>query len=118
MFLCRPVSSHKHGDGPRYETLNLNWSKYPVDTAGVKRPVLVADHRLQTSAEVKNTCIYTSTPPVHLYAILLNYLSTGTIFTGLNRKKQDGRVWIGFIWLRIWTSGRDVCEDNMNIGVP
>jgi hypothetical protein len=30
---------------------------------GVKRPVRVADHLPPTSAEVKKTCVYTSTPP-------------------------------------------------------
>jgi hypothetical protein len=33
----------------------------------------------QTSEEVKNIWIYTSTPSVRLHGVLLNYLSTGTV---------------------------------------
>jgi hypothetical protein len=25
-------------------------------------------------------------------------------------RKSDGKVWIGFIWLRIWSSGVSSCE--------
>jgi hypothetical protein len=37
-------------------------ASYPMGT-GVKRPGLEADYSPQTSADVKNTWIYTSTPP-------------------------------------------------------
>jgi hypothetical protein len=42
---------------------------FPQDKAG--------DHSSQTSAEVKNEWLYTSTPP-RLHGIVHNYLSTGT----------------------------------------
>jgi hypothetical protein len=31
-----------------------------------------ADHSPRTTAEVKNTWIYTSTPPIHLHGVVLN----------------------------------------------
>jgi hypothetical protein len=37
-----------------------------------------ADHSPPTSAEVKKTWIYTSTPPYAFNDVVLNYLSTGT----------------------------------------
>jgi hypothetical protein len=47
-------------------------ASYPVDTegssSGVKRPELETDHSPPTSAEVKKTWIYISTPP---YAFML-----------------------------------------------
>jgi hypothetical protein len=39
---------------------------------GVKRPGHEADQLTPTSAEVKNTLIYTSTPPIRLHGIVLN----------------------------------------------
>jgi hypothetical protein len=42
---------------------------------GIKRPGREADH---SSAEVKRTWIYTSTPPISLYGLVLNVLSKGT----------------------------------------
>jgi hypothetical protein len=47
---------------------------------GVKRLGREADHSPPTSAEVKNTWMYTSTPPIRLHGVVLNYLSTGTTF--------------------------------------
>jgi hypothetical protein len=45
---------------------------------GVKRPMRDTDHSAPTCAEVKNTRIYTSTPRIRRYGVVLNYLSTGT----------------------------------------
>jgi hypothetical protein len=46
----------------------------PMDTEGSflggKAPT--ADHSSATSAEVKNTWIYTSSPPIHLHSVVLN----------------------------------------------
>jgi hypothetical protein len=39
---------------------------------GVKRPVRQSDHSPLTSAEVKNTWIYTSTPLIRLHGVVLN----------------------------------------------
>jgi hypothetical protein len=39
---------------------------------GVKRPGREADHSPSTTAEVKNTWIYTSTPHIRLYGVVLN----------------------------------------------
>jgi hypothetical protein len=47
---------------------------YPV----VKQPGREADHSSPTSAEVKKTWIYTSTPPIRLHGAVLSELSTGT----------------------------------------
>jgi hypothetical protein len=44
----------------------------------VKRPGCKANHSPPTSAEVKNTWIYTSAPPIRLHDVVLNWLSTGT----------------------------------------
>jgi hypothetical protein len=44
---------------------------------GVKRLGRQAGHSPPTSAEVKKTWIYTSTPP-RLHGVVLNYLNTGT----------------------------------------
>jgi hypothetical protein len=38
---------------------------------GVKRPVGEADHSLLSSAEVKNSLRYTSTPPIYLHVLVL-----------------------------------------------
>jgi hypothetical protein len=53
----------------------------PEGVWGVK---LESDHSLPISAEVKNTWIYTSTPPIYLHSIVLNELSTGTILPYLD----------------------------------
>jgi hypothetical protein len=90
--LYRPVTSHKHGDDLRCETLNLNWSKHPV---GTKRLGLEADHRLPASAEVKNTCIYTTTP-IRLHAILLNYKHRDNIYW--SKPQEIG--WEDVDWIR------------------
>jgi hypothetical protein len=45
---------------------------------GVKRPGSEADHSPSTSIKVKNTWIYTFTPPIHLHGVVLNKLSTRT----------------------------------------
>jgi hypothetical protein len=51
-------------------------SSYPVGTIcftlGVKRPECEADHSPPSSAEVKNACSYTSTPPVRLSVATLS----------------------------------------------
>jgi len=39
---------------------------------GVKRMGRAADHSPPSSAEVKNVWIYTSTPTIHLYGIMLS----------------------------------------------
>jgi hypothetical protein len=39
---------------------------------GVKRPGREADHSPPSSAEVKNACIYTSTPPIRLHGVVLS----------------------------------------------
>jgi hypothetical protein len=39
---------------------------------GVKRPVCEADHSLPHSGEVSNAWIYTSTPPIRLYGVVLS----------------------------------------------
>jgi hypothetical protein len=39
---------------------------------GIKRPGCEADHSPPSSAEVKNTWSYTSTPPVHLHGLVLS----------------------------------------------
>jgi hypothetical protein len=39
---------------------------------GVKRPGREADHSAPSSAEVKNTWSYTSTPPVRLHGVVFN----------------------------------------------
>jgi hypothetical protein len=39
---------------------------------GVKRPEREADHSSSTSAEVKKTYVYTSTPPIRLHGLVLN----------------------------------------------
>jgi hypothetical protein len=39
---------------------------------GVKRPVRQADHSPPSSAEVKNTWSYTSTPPIRLHCVVLS----------------------------------------------
>jgi hypothetical protein len=44
---------------------------------GVKRQGREADHSLPTSVAIKNTWIYTSTPPTRLHDVVLNKLSTG-----------------------------------------
>jgi hypothetical protein len=46
-------------------------ASYTMDTGGVKRPGRDADHSPATSAEVKKTWIYTSTP-IRLHGIVLN----------------------------------------------
>jgi len=43
----------------------------------VKRPEGAADYTPPSSAEVKNSWSYTSTPPVHLHGVVLDW-STGT----------------------------------------
>jgi hypothetical protein len=51
---------------------------------GVKRPGHEADRSPPTSDEVKKMWMYTSTPPIRLHGVVLNYLRTGTtlpIFT-------------------------------------
>jgi hypothetical protein len=45
---------------------------------GVKRPRREADYSHPSSAEVKKTWIYTSTPPLRLHGIVLNELNKGT----------------------------------------
>jgi hypothetical protein len=45
---------------------------------GVKQPGRETDRSPPTSAEVKNTWIYRSTPPIHLRGVVLNYLSAAT----------------------------------------
>jgi hypothetical protein len=39
-----------------------------------------ANHSPPASAEVKKMRIYTSTPPICLHGVVLNYLTTGTTF--------------------------------------
>jgi len=39
---------------------------------GVKRPGREADHLFPSSAEVKNTWRYTSTPPIRLHGVVLS----------------------------------------------
>jgi hypothetical protein len=39
---------------------------------GVKRPGREADHSPPSSAEVKNACSYTSTPPIRLHDVVLS----------------------------------------------
>jgi hypothetical protein len=43
-----------------------------VLSPGVKRPGREADNSPSTSAEVKKTLIYTSTPPIRLHGVVLN----------------------------------------------
>jgi hypothetical protein len=45
---------------------------------GGKRPGREAYHSPPTGAEVKKMFSNTSTPPIRLYDVLLNYLSRGT----------------------------------------
>jgi hypothetical protein len=45
---------------------------------GVKREGREADYSPPINAEVKKTWVYTSTPPIRLHSVVLNYLSTGT----------------------------------------
>jgi hypothetical protein len=40
-------------------------------SSGVKQPGRETNHSLPTSAEVKNTWIYTSTPSIRLHGVLL-----------------------------------------------
>jgi hypothetical protein len=49
----------------------IKWVQGPL-SPGVKRPELEADHSPLTSAKVKNTWIYTSTPPIRLHGLVLN----------------------------------------------
>jgi hypothetical protein len=58
---------------------------------GVKRPGLVADHSAPTSAEVKKTWIYTSTPPLRLRGVVINYLSTETTARGATFRYGGGQ---------------------------
>jgi hypothetical protein len=44
---------------------------------GVKRLESEANHSLPTSAEVKHTWIYTSTSPIRLHGVVLNYEGVG-----------------------------------------
>jgi hypothetical protein len=46
----------------------IQWGTGRALSPGVKRPGYEADHSPPTSAEVKNTWIYTSTPPYALMA--------------------------------------------------
>jgi hypothetical protein len=39
---------------------------------GVKQPVREADHSQPSSAQVKNACSYTSTPPTRLHGVVLS----------------------------------------------
>jgi hypothetical protein len=48
---------------------------------GVTRPGREANHSPPASAEVKEMWIYTSTPPIRLYGVVLNSLNTGTTFS-------------------------------------
>jgi hypothetical protein len=43
-----------------------------VPSPGVKRLWREFDHSPQFSAEVKNACSYTSTPPIHLNGVVVN----------------------------------------------
>jgi hypothetical protein len=45
---------------------------------GVKRPGREADYSPPTNGEVKKIWIYTSTPPIRLHGVVLNWLSTDT----------------------------------------
>jgi hypothetical protein len=59
---------------------NLLSNGYPEDCflRGVKQQECEADHTRPTGAEIKETWIYTSTPPIHLHCIVLNCLSRET----------------------------------------
>jgi hypothetical protein len=54
-----------------YGTLHISLMGTRGFFLGVKRPGREADHSRPSSAEVKNTWIYTSTPPVRLHGVVL-----------------------------------------------
>jgi len=43
-----------------------------VPSLGIKRPGCEADHSPPCTAEVKNECSYTSTPPIRLHGVVLS----------------------------------------------
>jgi hypothetical protein len=51
--------------------------------AGVKRPERGADHSPPSSAEVKNTSIYT---PIRLHGVVLKYLNTGQLYLAFTKR--------------------------------
>jgi hypothetical protein len=55
---------------------------------GVKRPGREVVHSPQTSAEIKNTWIYTPTPSIPLHGEVLNYLSTGKNLPFTSNRKE------------------------------
>jgi len=51
---------------------------------GVKQPVHAADLSFPSSADVKNTRIYTPIPPVHLHGMMLSYVQGQLYLTCTN----------------------------------
>jgi hypothetical protein len=60
----------------------IQWVKWGALSPGVKRPRREADHSSPTSADVRNTWIYTSTPPHAFMAYcLISYAQGQTYLT-------------------------------------
>jgi hypothetical protein len=75
---------------------NLLSSGYRGFTAEVKRPRREADHSPTSSAEVKKTWVYTSTPPHSLHGVVLNWLTTGQLYL-LPSFRFNVRIFSAFI---------------------
>jgi len=59
-------------------TLALGPTQRPIQwvpgtlSSAVKQSECEADHSPPSSSEIKNACIYASTPPVHLHGVMLS----------------------------------------------
>jgi hypothetical protein len=69
-------------------------------TPGVKQPGCEVDHSLQTSAKVKKTCIYTSTPP---YVFMAQCLIS----------KAQGQLYFLLLQVLIWINCNRITEGSL-----